>query len=179
MSGHSKWSQIRRQKGANDAARSAVFGKMARRITVESKKAEGDITSPSLRAAVEKAREANMPKENIERAIAKGTSPEASSLESVVYETYGPGGAAIIIEALTDNKNRTSAEIKHTLSKNGLTLAHPGSALWAFDKKNTDYVPKTVMHLSEADSAQLTHILDVLDEHGDVENFYTNTDITT
>ena len=116
MAGHSKWAQIKRQKGANDMARSAVFGKLARRITVESKKASGDVNAASLRAAIEKAKAANMPKENIERAVAKGSSADAGSLESVTYETYGPGGAAVVIEALTDNKNRTSAEIKHLLS---------------------------------------------------------------
>lgn len=174
MAGHNKWAQIKRQKGKTDAARSAAFGKMARRLTVESKKAGGDMASASLRAAIEKAREINMPKENIERAVAKGTSAEAGSLEAVTYETYGPGGAAIIIEALTDSRNRTSAEIKHLLSKNELALAAQGSASWAFEKTVDGYAPKTTVPLSEEDSAKLMKLLEEIDAHDDVEDVYTN-----
>src|SRR3989344_6783165 len=103
MGGHNKWSQIKRQKGANDAAKSSVWGKLAKRIAVESKKAGGDVNSPTLRSIIEKAKKENMPKDNIERAVAKGTSTDVGSLESVTYETYGPGGCAIVIEALTDS----------------------------------------------------------------------------
>lgn len=174
MGGHNKWSQIKRQKGANDAARSKVFGKLARRITVESKKANGDVNDPSLRAAIEKARKENMPKENIERAVAKGTSADASTMESVVYETYGPGGAAIVIEALTDSRNRTSQELKHLLSKNGLSLASPGSALWAFEKTAEGYTPKTTVPLSDADNEALLKVLEEIDTHDDVEDVYAN-----
>lgn len=174
MGGHNKWSQIKRQKGANDAARSRTFGKLARRITVESKKANGDVSDASLRAAIEKARKENMPKENIERAIAKGASVDASAMESVVYETYGPGGVAIVIEALTDSKNRTSQELKHLLSKNGLSLASPGSALWAFEKTSEGYIPKTTVPLSEPDNKQLVKVLEEIDAHDDVEEVYAN-----
>lgn len=174
MAGHNKWAQIKRQKGKTDAARGAAFGKLARRITVESKKANGDVSAASLRAVIEKAREINMPKENIERAVAKGTSAEAGSLESVTYETYGPGGAAIIIEALTDSKNRTSAEIKHLLSKNELALAAQGSASWAFEKTLDGYVPKTIVPLTEADNAKLMKVLEEIDAYDDVEDVYTN-----
>ncbi|PIR82519.1 YebC/PmpR family DNA-binding transcriptional regulator [Candidatus Kaiserbacteria bacterium CG10_big_fil_rev_8_21_14_0_10_59_10] len=180
MSGHSKWSKIKRQKGANDAARGVVFGKLARRIAVESKLAGGDVNAPSLRAAMDAARAANMPKDNIERAVAKGASADAAALESVTYETYGPGGAAIIIDALTDNRNRTAAEIKHLLSKLGLELAAPGSALWAFEKtdgvsaEGAKYEPKTTVPLSEEDDAKLMEILGAIDEHDDVQEVYTN-----
>lgn len=174
MAGHSKWAQIKRQKGANDVARSKAFGKLARRITVESKKANGDVNDASLRAAIDKARKENMPKGNIERAIAKGTSADAGSLESVTYETYGPSGAAIIIDALTDSRNRTSAEIKHLLSKNGLALAAPGSALWAFEKTTEGYMPKTEVALSSEDNERLMKILEEIDSHDDVEEVYTN-----
>src|SRR3989344_2881135 len=136
MGGHNKWSQIKRQKGANDAARSMVFGKLARRITIESKKANGDVNSAGLRAAIEKAKKENVPKENIERAVTKGTSLDAASLEAVAYETYGPGGAAIVIEALTDNRNRTSQEIKHLLNEQGLALASPRTAFWGIHKNS-------------------------------------------
>lgn len=174
MAGHSKWAQIKRQKGKTDAARSAAFGKLAKRIVVESKKAKGDMGSASLRAAIEKAKAANMPKENIERAVSKGTSADAAALEAVTYETYGPGGAAIVIEALTDSRNRTSAEIKHLLSKNGLALAAQGSALWAFEKTTEGYEPKTSVSISDTDNEKLIKILEEIDVHDDVENVYTN-----
>ncbi len=174
MAGHSKWAQIKRQKGKTDAARSAAFGKLARRITVESKKAKGDVNAATLRAAIEKAKAANMPKENIERAVAKGTSADAAALEAVTYETYGPGGAAIIIEALTDSRNRTSQEIKHLLSEHNLSLAAQGSALWAFEKAADGYTAKTMVPLSEEDNEKLMKILEEIDAHGDVENVYTN-----
>lgn len=174
MAGHSKWAQIKRQKGKTDAARSAAFGKLAKRIAVESKKAKGDTSSASLRAVIEKAKAANMPKENIERAVSKGTSADATTLEAVTYETYGPGGAAIVIEALTDSRNRTSAEIKHLLSKNGLALAAQGSALWAFEKTTEGYEPKTSVSISDTDNEKLIKILEEIDVHDDVENVYTN-----
>lgn len=174
MAGHNKWAQIKRQKGANDAARSSLFGKLARRITVEAKKAGGDISAPTLRAVIEKAREANMPKENIERAVERGTATNAAALESITYETYGPGGAAIIIEAVTDSRNRTAAEIKHLLSKNELSLATPGSALWAFEKTVKGYEPKTTISLSPEDDVKLMDILGQIDAHDDVEDVYTN-----
>lgn len=174
MAGHSKWAQIKRQKGANDVARGALFSKLARRITVESKKANGDATVVALRAAVEKAKQANMPKENIERAVAKGAASDASAMESVVYETYGPGGAAIVIDALTDSRNRTAQEIKYLLSKSGLALAAQGSALWAFDKTNEGYAPKTTVPLSPADNEALMKILEEIDAHDDVEEVHTN-----
>src|SRR3989338_5400669 len=143
MGGHNKWSQIKHHKGAADAAKSNVWGKLSRRITVESKKCGGDVTLPSLRAIIEKAKSTNMPKDGIDRAVAKGISADAGSLESISYETYGPGGAAILIEALTDSRNRTAQEIKHLLSENGLSLASPGSAAWAFEKKGDLYEAKT------------------------------------
>lgn len=174
MAGHNKWAQIKRQKGANDAARSAMFGKLARRIIVESRKCGGDVNAAGLRAAIEKARKENMPKENIERAVAKGKTVEAGSLEQITYETYGPGGVAIIIECVTDSRNRTAQEIKHLLSKNGLALAAPGSALWAFEKTAEGYEPKTVVPLSEEDDTKLAEILQAIDAYDDVEEIYTN-----
>lgn len=174
MAGHNKWAQIKRQKGANDAAKSAVFGKLARRITVESKKTNGDVNSASLRSAIDAAKAANMPKENIERAVAKGGSPDASTLDSVVYEAYGPGGAGIVIDVLTDNRNRTVQELKHVLSTNDIALATPGSALWAFDKTVEGYVPKVTVKLSEADDETLMQLMEQIDAHDDVQGVYTN-----
>lgn len=174
MAGHSKWAQIKRQKAVNDAARSATFGKLARRITVESKKAGGDTSVHELRAAIEKAKAANMPKGNIERAIAKGVSADTAALEYILYETYGPGGCAILIDTLTDSRNRTAQEIKHLLTKNGLELAAPGSAIWAFEKTIDGYEAKTTVQLSEADTECIVHILEIIDAHDDVEEVYTN-----
>ena len=174
MSGHNKWAQIKRQKGAADAAKSNLWGKLAKRIAVESKLAKGDVNSPTLRAIIETAKTANMPKDSIERAIAKGTASDAASLESVTYETYGPGGAAIIIAAVTDNRNRTAQEIKHLLSKNGLALAAPGSAMWAFEKTGGGYEPKTTVPLSEGNNEALMKILGAIDNHDDIEDVFTN-----
>jgi len=174
MSGHNKWAQIKRQKGAADAAKSNLWGKLGKRIAVESKKAGGDVNSPGLRSVIETAKKTNMPKDTIERAVAKGTASDAATLEAITYETYGPGGAAIIIQTVTDSRNRTAQEIKHLLSKNGLALAAPGSATWAFEKTHDGYEPKTTVLLSESDNDALMKILEQIDEHDDVENVFTN-----
>ncbi len=174
MAGHNKWSQIKRQKGANDAAKSSLWGKLSRRITVEAKKANGDPLAANLRAIIETARSANTTKDSIDRSVAKGAAADAATLEQVVYESYGPGGAAIIIDALTDNRNRTVQELKHLLSQNGLELAAQGSAMWAFEKTNEGYIPQTTVPLSEADSAALMAILEAVDNHEDVQEVYTN-----
>ncbi len=136
--------------------------------------AKGDIALPGLRSVIEKARKLNMPKDKIDSAVAKGIATDATAMDSVTYETYGPGGAAIIIEALTDNRNRTAQEIKHLLSKNGLALAAPGSAAWAFEKTHEGYTPKTTVPLSESDNESLMKILEAIDAHDDVEDVYTN-----
>src|SRR5262249_42099085 len=117
---------------------------------------------------------ANMPKDTIERAISKGTSADSSTLEAITYETYGPGGAAILISALTDNRNRTAQEVKHLLTKNGLELAAQGSAAWAFTKTAEGYEPKTTVPLSEEDDAKLMQIMEAIDAHDDVEDVFTN-----
>lgn len=174
MAGHNKWAQIKRQKGAADAAKSNLWGRLGKRIAVESKKAGGDIAMPSLRSAIEIAKKANMPKETIDRAIAKGTSADAASLEAITYEAYGPGGAAIVIECLTDSRNRTAQEIKHLLGTNGIALAAPGSALWAFEKTAEGYEPKTTVPLSESDTKALMKILQEIDSYDDTEEVYTN-----
>jgi YebC/PmpR family DNA-binding regulatory protein len=176
MAGHSKWAQIKRQKAVTDAARSRAFGRLARVITLESKKAAGNTSAPALAGAILRAKEANMPKENIERAIAKGTSKDAGELEQVAYEFYGPGGAAVIVSALTDNRNRTTQEIKHLLSKNGFELGSPGSAAWAFGKQpDGRYVAnEPLMDVAEGDAEALSNILTLLDEHDDVQEVFTN-----
>lgn len=174
MSGHNKWAQIKRQKGAADAAKSNLWGKLGKRISVESKKANGDVSAANLRSIIDIAKKANMPKDTIERAVAKGIAADAASLESITYETYGPGGSGIVIETLTDSRNRTAAEIKHLLSELGLSLASPGSALWAFEKTAEGWDAKSTVPLSDADNEKLVDILQKIDDHDDVEGVYTN-----
>ena len=137
MSGHSKWSTIKRKKGAADAKRGKIFTKLIREIATAAGLGGGDPdANPRLRLAVEKARGANMPKDNIERAIKKGTGDdEGGSFEEAVYEGYGPGGTAIYVEALTDNKNRTVGEIRHVLTKHGGNLGASGCVAYLFEKK--------------------------------------------
>ncbi len=148
MSGHNKWSSIKHKKAREDAKRGAIFTKLIKEITIAAKLGGGNIESnPRLRMAVEKAKEANMPKQNIEKAIKKGTGElPGVSYEDVIYEGYGPGGVAIIIEATTDNRQRTTASVRHILSKFGGSLGETGCVSWmfnyvgymTFDKENTD-----------------------------------------
>jgi YebC/PmpR family DNA-binding regulatory protein len=138
MAGHSKWAGIKHKKAIVDARRGKLFTKLARAITVAAKEGGGDVEgNPALSLAVQKARDASMPKDNIERAIAKGTGEgaDADALEAVMYEGYGPGGVAILVEALTDNRNRTGSEIRHAFNKHGGNLGEPGSVAYLFDKK--------------------------------------------
>jgi transcriptional/translational regulatory protein YebC/TACO1 len=115
-----------------------------------------------------------MPIDNINRAVQKGKTDTGTALEEVVYEAYGPGGVALIVTALTDNRNRTAPEIKHILSKNGLSLAAPGSASWAFTKKNGEYTPNSTTPISESDSEKLEVLIEALDEQEDVQDVFTN-----
>ncbi|NTV44286.1 MAG: hypothetical protein HGA67_01145 [Candidatus Yonathbacteria bacterium] len=174
MSGHNKWSKIKHKKAASDAQKSKIFGKITKLIASESKRVGGDMSAPSLRAVIDKAKEVNMPSDNIDRAVKKGMSADATAMDFVQYEAYGPGGCGIIIEGLTDNKNRTAQEIKHLLSKNGLALAAPGSASWMFTKGDEGLEPTMVVDLSEEDGAKLETILEALEEHDDVQEVYTN-----
>ena len=176
MSGHNKWSQIQRQKGASDAAKSRAFSKFGQLIALESKKSAGNMSSPGLQAAIARAKEANMPKDTIERAIAKGASKDAGSLEQVVYEFYGPGGVAIIVDALTDNKNRTTQEMKHLITKNGFELGAQGSAAWAFKKSGDGSLSpnEPLLEVSGTDETKLTEMLTVFDDNADVQRVYTN-----
>jgi YebC/PmpR family DNA-binding regulatory protein len=138
MSGHSKWSSIKHRKAATDARRGQQFTKLARAITVAARDGGGDPDgNPALANAIQKAREASMPKDNIERAIAKGTGEgaDAAAIESVIYEGYGPGGVALLIEALTDNRNRAGADVRHLLGKHGGNLGEPGSVAYLFQKR--------------------------------------------
>jgi YebC/PmpR family DNA-binding regulatory protein len=144
MSGHSKWSQIKRQKGANDAKRGAVFTKVAREITIAAREGGGEPEANyRLRLAIEKARSVNMPADNIKRAIERATGGSAAEqYEEVVYEGYGPGGVAILVEAATDNRNRTVAEVRSIFSRAGGQLAGAGSVAWQFEPRGVVAVPR-------------------------------------
>jgi YebC/PmpR family DNA-binding regulatory protein len=137
MSGHSKWASIKHKKAATDAKRGKLFTKLARAITVAAREGGGDPAgNHTLAAAVEKAKGYSMPKDNIQRAIDRGTGEgDAGAIERILYEGYGPGGAAVLVEALTDNRNRTSAEIRHAFDKHGGSLGEPGSVAWQFERK--------------------------------------------
>lgn len=175
MSGHNKWSKIKNKKAVTDAAKSKIFGKLVRMIAVESKKAKGDINSPSLRAAIEKAKEANVPSDNIDRAVKKGLGGEGGEMEQITYEAYGPGGCALIIEALTDNRNKAAQEVKYILSKNGFELATPGSATWAFEKQvGTGWTPKTMTPISDEDGEKLDKLIEELEDNEEVQEVFTN-----
>ena len=174
MSGHNKWSKIKHKKALTDAKKSKVFSKFVKLIQVESKKASGNTESPGLRAAIDKAKAENMPSDNIERAVAKGKADTGADMEHLVFETYGPGGSAVIIEALTDNNNRTSPEIKHILTKRGLQLAAPHSATWAFEKVDGEWSAKMPHEVSEEDLEKLEGLIEELEDHDDVQGVYTN-----
>jgi YebC/PmpR family DNA-binding regulatory protein len=137
MSGHSKWSSIKHKKAAADAKRGQMFTKLARAITVAAREGGGDPDSNyTLAAAIEKARSFSMPKDNIQRAIDRGTGGgDGGEIERATYEGYGPAGVAVLVEALTDNRNRTSAEVRHAFDKHGGSLGEPGSVAWQFESK--------------------------------------------
>jgi YebC/PmpR family DNA-binding regulatory protein len=143
MSGHSKWATTKHRKGAKDSARAKVFAKIIRQVEVAAREGGGDpAANASLRTMFQKAREASVPIDTIERAIKRGTGElEGARYEAVTYEGYAPGGIAVIVETLTDNRNRTSAEIKHLFSKNGGSIAEPGAVAWQFDRKGMIEVP--------------------------------------
>jgi YebC/PmpR family DNA-binding regulatory protein len=138
MSGHSKWASIKHKKAIVDSRRGKLFTKLARAITTAARDGGGELEgNPALQLAVQKAKDASMPKDNIERAIAKGTGAGAdtAAIEDVMYEGYGPGGVALLIEAMTENRNRTGADVRHALTKHGGSLGEPGSVAYLFDKR--------------------------------------------
>ncbi len=239
MSGHSKWSTIKRKKGALDAKRGAIFTKLIREITVAAKNGDDPESNPSLRTAVLKAKTQNMPNDNIERAIKKGSGNlDGVVYEEVRYEGYGPGGVAIMVDCLTDNKNRTTPEIKTIFGKNGGNLGETGSVNYLFDKKGVvvieqgqtteddvmellidfdiediktedgsievttspesfnevsdvlmkkeyklnvneiSMIPKTTTPLDEKKATQCLRIIELLEDHDDAQDVYSNYDIS-
>jgi YebC/PmpR family DNA-binding regulatory protein len=145
LSGHSKWSTIKRKKGAADAKRGALFGKLSRAITVAAREGGGDPEmNPALGLAVSKAKDANMPNDNIQRAIDKGTGAgaDAETFERITYEGYAPGGVAVMVEVLTDNRNRAASDVRYLFSKNGGKLGTTGSVAYLFERKGVILVPR-------------------------------------
>lgn len=176
MAGHNKWAQIKHKKAITDSKKSKIFSKLARYISVEAKLSGGK-DSPGLRAAIEKARKVNMTNDVIERAIKKANEPSVN-MESITYEAYGPGGAGIMIETLTDSKNRTVQDIKHILAKNGFELGGIGSVAWSFQKEKTPegliWKPNMFVPLSDIDLELLDKLVEEIEELDDVQDVYTN-----
>ena len=175
MSGHNKWSKIKHKKAATDAVKSKIFAKLVKLIQVEAKACNGDVNSPGLKAAIEKARKENMPKDNIERAIKKAS--DAGDTKPVKYEAYGPAGVGMIITGLTDNTNRTSSEVKHILTKHGGSLGSPGSVSWNFTlNEERNWIPNTKMEISDEDGEKLAKLIEALEENDDIQDIYTTVD---
>lgn len=173
MSGHSKWSTIKRKKGVEDAKRGQLFTRLGKDIMIAAKSGGGDVNSnPTLRAAVEKAKSNNMPKDRIQRAIDRGTGKlGGQAVVEAVYEGYGPGGVAFLIHCLTDNKNRTVGEIRNIFSKNGGNLADAGSVAYIFGPGNE---PTFTVPLTGEASEQFNALYEALEEQDEVVNIYTN-----
>src|SRR5918999_3446526 len=203
MSGHSKWSSIKHKKGAADAKRGKLFSKLAKAIIVAAREGGPDpAANLALQNAIEKARSYSMPKDNIERAIARGSGADsdASAFETVVYEGYGPSGVAVIVEALTDNRNRTAAEVRAAFSKFDGNLGGSGAVMWLFERRGivlvgADSVDEDELLLAAAEGGaddvsldgsnfhvtsapeELTDVRDALEESDDVQDVYANFDI--
>lgn len=176
MSGHSKWSTIKRRKGAEDAKRGKIFTRLGRELTTAAREGGADASgNPRLRIAIEKARAGNMPKENIERAINKGAGigEDAVDFEEITYEGYGPHGIAIMVDTLTDNRNRTLAEVKHAFNRNNGTMGSGGAVQWQFNQKgyielSADGVDFDTLFMTAADAGA-----DDVEQDGDTISVYT------
>ncbi len=239
MSGHSKWASIKHKKAATDAKRGKLFTKLARAITVAAREGGGDPeANATLATAVQKARDQSMPKDNIQRAIDRGTGEgsDGTTIERILYEGYGPGGVALLVDALSDNRNRTGSEIRHAFDRHGGSLGEPNSVAWIFEKRGVILVdaerygeddlivaidagaedvvaegsslrvltapadltavraaldeagveveaadlvmdPKTTVEVAEGDAGRLLRLIDVLDEHDDVDAVHANFDM--
>jgi YebC/PmpR family DNA-binding regulatory protein len=177
MSGHSKWANIKNRKEAMDKKKGKVFSKMAKIIEIAARKGGDPEMNPTLRLAIENARSVNMPNDNIERAIKKGTGEdkEGGQLEEITYEAYGPNGTPLIIEIITDNKNRTLSEIKHILNNYGGKLAETGSVRYLFDRMEGEWKPKYSIDVTDENlKQQLEKLFGELDDNDDVNEIYSN-----
>ena len=176
MSGHNKWSKIKHKKAATDGQRSKIFSKHSLLIAMESRKAGGNLASPGLAAVITRAKADSMPKDNIDRAVAKGAGATGAALQEIMYEAFGPGGTAILITTVTDNNNRTAPEIRNIFTKAGLALGGPGSASWAFTKTADGYIPQNIVELSDADGEKLADLVEKLEDQDDVQAVFTTAD---
>ena len=177
MAGHSKWAQIKHHKGIADQKRGQLFSKLLNAISAAARADPNPEFNPHLRAAIQKAKEHNVPSENIERAIKRATEA-TKGLEELILEAYGPGGVAILMEAITDNRNRTTAEVKKTLSEMGGKWAEVGSVRWAFEEvrggRAGRWQTKFFQSISAEDKQNLAKLVAAIEELGDVERVYTN-----
>lgn len=172
MAGHSKWAQIKRKKSATDQKRAKIFTKLLAAVQVAARTEPNPDFNPHLRAVIEKAKEASVPQENINRAIGRA---KDSPTEELIIEAYGPYGTAFIIRAITDSRNRTVAEIKKLLSENGAKFAEQGSVIWMFQADNNgQFEPKFVQKLSSEAEKEVIVIMEALDDHPDVSDIFTN-----
>jgi len=176
MSGHSKWSTIKHKKALTDAKKSKVFSKVASLITIAARKGGDPDKNPSLRTVIEKAHEVNLPKENIERAIKRGAGEIAGArLEELTYGAFGPGSAVILITAITDNKNRTLAEIKKILQEHNVKFAELNSIQWMFHREEADWIPNNPVKIDDENvKKELGALYEALDEQQDVNEIYDN-----
>jgi YebC/PmpR family DNA-binding regulatory protein len=175
MAGHSRWAQIKHKKEASDTKKGQLFSKLVREITIAAR-IDGHKTEANARlnAAVLRAKDAGLPKENIERAIARASGGGEEKLEEFLYEAIAPGGIMILIAAITDNKNRTLAQIKQILQGYEAKLVNPGSLLWNFEKTGGDYKPRNTLELVAEENKKIENFLNTLSEHDDIQKIYTN-----
>lgn len=173
MSGHNKWAQIKHKKGVVDQKRGALFSKILAAIAVAARTEPNPDFNPRLRTAVEKAKEEGVPAENISRAIKRASEP-GEGVEELILEAYGPGGAATLIEAVTDNRNRTVPEVKKILSDFAGKWAEPGSVRWAFEKSGDGWRAKFPQSISAEDKEKLEALVSELQSHEDVQKVYVN-----
>ncbi len=176
MSGHSKWSQIKHQKGVTDQKKGELFSKLLNAVSIAAKGDSNPEFNPRLRAAILKAKENNVPLENIERAIKKALET-AKNLEELTFEAYGPGGAAILIKAVSDNKNKTVAEVKKILGESNGKWAESGSVVWAFEKTAEGWKIKFNQPINEDDKAGLKTLLRDLRSQQDIREVYVNAEL--
>lgn len=181
MSGHNKWSQLKHQKGATDKKRGVLFSKLLAAITAAAKTEQDPNFNPRLRTAIEKAKENLVPAENIERAV-KRAAESGEGIKELIIEAYGPGGIAILIEATTDNRNRTIAEVKHVITEHNGKWAESGSVRWAFNPPAaqggvgdaTEWQPKFPQDISDIDRTALASLVTAIEDHGDIQRIFTN-----
>jgi transcriptional/translational regulatory protein YebC/TACO1 len=175
MAGHSKWKQIKHKKAAADVKRAALFGKYSRAISAASREAKGDTSHPTLASVIERARDIDMSKESIDKAVKKGIGATGPLEESLLFETYGPGGVAVVFTVLADSRNRAVQELKHILSGYGAVVGGAGSALWAFENPNTGmYVAREPITLEGSTQKAFKDFLEAVESYTDVQEVFYN-----